>query len=192
MLSVLWRQKWHLLFGCLGEIICQDGEHDWLQKPSMTIHACQVKWLWIATSLDFKLYIQAASLGIYGCHHFQATCSLLLFFNADSDSSLKLVFMQSSPCVCLGWVQCFSMGMILGSQFKASRFSWEMSQGMPSTIAPNCIVWIHLFFADSTSAWLQHIGHKFHEVLQVKMRQMQDMPTSTDAEISVSVDVSVH
>jgi hypothetical protein len=79
-------------------------------------------------------------VGIYGCHHFQATCSLLLFFNADSDSSLKLVFMHSSPCVCLGWVQCFSMGMILGSQFKASRFSWEMSQGMSSTITPNCIV----------------------------------------------------
>jgi hypothetical protein len=51
-----------------------------------------------------------------------------------------LVFMHSSPCVCLGWVQYFSMGMILGSQSKASRFSWEMSQGMPSTIALNCIV----------------------------------------------------
>jgi hypothetical protein len=51
-----------------------------------------------------------------------------------------LVFMHSSPCVCLGWVQYFSMGMILGSQSKASRFSWEMSQGMPSTIALNCIL----------------------------------------------------
>ncbi len=79
-------------------------------------------------------------VGIYGCHHFQATCSLVLVFNADSDSSLMLVFMHSSPCVCLGWVQYFSMGMILGSQSKASRFSWEMSQGMPSTIALNCIV----------------------------------------------------
>lgn len=79
-------------------------------------------------------------VGIYGCHHFQATCSLVLVFNADSDSSLMLVFMHSSPCVCLGWVQYFSMGMILGSQSKASRFSWEMSQGMPSTIALNCIL----------------------------------------------------
>lgn len=195
MVGVLWRQKWHSLFGCLGEIICQHGKHDWLHKPSMTIHACQVKSLWIATSLDFKLYIQAASLGVWLVFMgviTQATCSLVLVFNADSDSSLMLVFMHSSPCVCLGWVQYFSMGMILGSQSKASRFSWEMSQGMPSTIALNCILWIHLFFADSTSAWLQHIGHKFHEVLQVKMRQIQDMPTSTDAGVSVSVDVSAH
>jgi kinesin family protein C2/C3 len=45
-----------------------------------------------------------------------------------------------------------------------------------------------MHMSDSTSAWLQHIGHKFREVLQVKIRQMQDMPTATDAGISVSVD----
>ncbi|KAH9567065.1 hypothetical protein CY35_03G009900 [Sphagnum magellanicum] len=42
--------------------------------------------------------------------------------------------------------------------------------------------------AASTSTWLQHIGHKFRDVLQVKARRMQDMPTSADAGTNVTID----
>jgi hypothetical protein len=50
-------------------------------------------------------------------------------------------------------------------------------------------LWIKCFLAASTSTWLQHIGHKFRDVLQVKARRMQDMPTSADAGTNVTIDV---